>query len=97
MAMIEILTFRLAPGADEAAFLAADRRVQTEYAYHQPGLLRRTTARSEDGTWVVIDLWHSAQDADDCNGRWGRDPVTEEFMAFVDATTVRSERYATLD
>jgi hypothetical protein len=66
-AVIEIMRFRLPPGADEAAFLAADRRVQEEFAYHQPGLLRRTTARGQDGGWIVIDLWRSAADADACD------------------------------
>jgi hypothetical protein len=36
--VIEIMRFRLRPGADEAAFLAADKRVQEEFAYQQPGL-----------------------------------------------------------
>ena len=44
MPVIETMTFRLAPGADEQAFLDADRRVQTDFAYRQPGLMRRTTA-----------------------------------------------------
>ncbi|HXQ74976.1 MAG TPA: hypothetical protein VN791_00670 [Acidimicrobiales bacterium] len=57
--MIEIMTFRLSPGADEEAFRAADGEVQSDFAYQQPGLLRRTTARGADGGWIVIDLWRS--------------------------------------
>ena len=64
MAVIETMTFALRPDADEAAFLAADRRVQVEFAYHQPGLVRRTTARDSAGGWIVIDLWRSADDVD---------------------------------
>ena len=95
--MMEIMTFRLAPGADEDAFRAADRLVQTDFAYRQPGLLRRTTARAAGGAWIVIDLWRSAADADATNARWGEDPVTAAFMSFVDDASVRTERYATLD
>jgi len=95
--VIEIMKFRLAPGTDRSAFLAADRRVQTEFAYHQPGLLRRTTAEGSDGSWIVIDLWHTEGEADACDARWGLDPVTAEFTALLDAGSVRSERYATLD
>jgi len=95
--MIEIMRFRLAPGADEAAFLATDKRVQTEFAYRQPGLLRRTTARGEDRSWIVIDLWRSVQDADACAARWGDEPVTAEFVALIDQGSVQSERYSTLD
>ncbi len=90
------MRFRLRPGDDEAAFLAADRRVQEEFAYQQPGLLRRTTARGADGDWIVIDLWRSAADADACDARWDADPVAQAFMALVDRPSVTVERYQPL-
>lgn len=90
------MRFRLRPGGDEAAFLAADRRVQEDFAYQQPGLLRRTTARSTDGNWIVIDLWRSAADADACDARWEHDPVAQEFMALVDQSSVAVQRFQPL-
>jgi hypothetical protein len=95
--VIEIMRFRLAPGADQSAFLAADRRVQTEFAYQQAGLLRRTTAHDGDGGWIVIDLWRHAADAAACDAAWGQEPVTAEFMALVDPATIQTERYQDLD
>jgi hypothetical protein len=95
--VIEIMRFRLLPGAAEEAFLAADRRLQQEFAYQQPGLLRRTTARGDDGGWIVIDLWRSAADADACDARWEHDPVAQAFMALLDRSSVSSERYQELD
>jgi hypothetical protein len=97
MAVIEIVTFRLAGTTDEAAFLAADRRVQTEFAYHQPGLARRTTARGGGGDWIVIDLWATEADADACAKRSDRDAGHAALMALVDRATVRTMRYETLD
>jgi len=91
--VIEILAFNLVEGADEETFVLADKRVQTDFAYQQPGLLRRTTARSADGSWVVIDLWRNAEDADAAEARWADDPAAVEFMSFVDGATVRSKRY----
>ena len=75
MAVIETMTFALRPDADEEAFLAADRRLQVEFAYHQPGLLRRTTARDSAGGWIVIDLWRSADDADAMGECWDTAPA----------------------
>jgi hypothetical protein len=95
--VIEIMRFRLAPGTDHQAFLAADRRVQTEFAYRQPGLLRRTVARAEDGEWVVIDLWRAGGDAERCSSAWEGDPATGAFMALVDPASVAVSRYETLD
>lgn len=95
--MIEVMRFRLRPGADEQAFRDADARLQAEFAYRQPGLVRRTTARSAEGDWIVIDLWRSSADADACAARWAGDPVVASFMALVDAASVRTERYRELD
>jgi hypothetical protein len=92
--MIEIMRFRLIPGADVEAFRAADVRVQSDFAYRQPGLLRRTTARDRDGAWIVIDLWQSGQAAAAADKLWGQDPAATEFMSFVDGATVTTERYA---
>jgi hypothetical protein len=95
--VIETMTFRLAAAADEAAFIEADKRLQTEFAYQQPGLARRTTARGDDGEWIVIDLWATAADADACAECWESDPVANAFMELVDRSTVRTARYTTLD
>lgn len=94
---IEIMTFRLRPGSSEAEFLAADRRVQTEFAYHQPGMIRRTTGRNPDGTWVVIDLWASAADAANYVDGWHQEPAPLAFMALVDDATVVTQSFETLD
>ncbi|HET6953899.1 MAG TPA: hypothetical protein VFI47_26275 [Acidimicrobiales bacterium] len=100
MAVIETFTFRLAPGADAEAFLAADKRLQSEFAYQQPGLMRRTTARGvgdRAGEWIVVDLWRNAADADAAAARWGGDPAARAFMDLVDGSTVDVRRYADLD
>jgi hypothetical protein len=94
--VIEIMRFRLAAGAAESAFLAADGALQEEFAYHQPGLLRRTVARGDGGAWIVIDLWRSGEDADASATRWDVDPVAQRFMEMVDRSTVTTERYTPL-
>lgn len=91
------MRFRLARHADALAFEAADRRVQTEFAYQLPGLVRRTAARAADGEWVVIDLWRSREDAERGAEAWELHPVTAEYMSFVDADSVSVGRYETLD
>ena len=87
------MRFRLGQGTSEEEFLTADRRLQEEFASQQPGLLRRTTARGEDGDWIVIDVWRSAADADACDRRWDTDPVAQAFMARLDRSSVTTERY----
>jgi heme-degrading monooxygenase HmoA len=95
--LIEITMFRLVDGADEAAFLEADKRVQDEFIPNIPGFARRTTARGGDGEWLVVVLWSSAQEADAAAELSQEDPETRAFQGFVDAATVRTNRYTTLD
>ena len=93
------MTFRLADGADVAAFLSADKRLQSDFAYQQPGLVRRTTARGEGdraGEWIVVDLWDDAAHADACAARWDGDAIAQAFMSFVDRSTVDVRRYGDL-
>ena len=103
--LVEITTFRLvagaagAAGADEAAFLAADKRLQTEFIPNHPGFVRRTTARSAagDGGWATITLWGSAEQADASAALAAGDAVVAEFNGFVDSASVVVHRYETLD
>lgn len=97
MAVIEIMRFRLLDEDDGQAFETADRRLQTEFAYRQPGMLRRTVGRSSGGEWIVVDLWQTGEDADRAGLAWEGDPVVAAFMTFVDGDTVSTARYDTLD
>jgi hypothetical protein len=95
--VVEVTRFRLLPDVDEAEFRAADARYQTDFAYRQPGLVRRTTAISKDGEWIVIDLWRTAGDADGCRRHAVEDPAARAHAAMVDQASVQSARFLELD
>ena len=97
MRVIEIMTFALLAGTDESGFLAADYGVQTEFVPNLPGFVRRTTARGENGGWLVLTLWRTAAEADGAAALAGDDPVVQAFMAFVDRATVNVTRYEQLN
>lgn len=90
--MLEIVTFALKAGADVAAFLAADARVQTEWAYQQPGIVRRTTARGHGGRWAVVTVWSDAAAVDRAAANRGH-PAIAEFDVLVDSATFRRELF----
>lgn len=80
-------TFRLVPGADEEKFLAADARFQEEFAYQLKGHRRRTTARGENGAWLVTSWFDSAESfAAAGSATVGLDAV-EEMHRFIDFGT----------
>lgn len=94
--LIEITMFRLADGAGEEDFLAADKAVQEEFFHHQSGFVRRTTART-DQDWAVITLWGSAEHADAAARAAAGDPTWADFRGLVDGASLDVRRYETLD
>ncbi len=96
MSIVEIMTFRLAEGVTDDAFLALDRRIQTELVPNQPGFMRRTTARHGD-EWVVVTLWASDNDAAAFQRETEDHPLQGELGRAAEAGTVHLTRYTTLD
>jgi hypothetical protein len=93
MAVFELTTFRLADGVDEAEFLAADEAFRTGFLYQQPGLARATTARGDDGEWLIAVLWADDASADAAAA------ITAPEVTALDALTApgpRAQRRYTL-
>jgi hypothetical protein len=95
--MIEILTFALGAGIDAQQLLDTDARVQTEFAYHQAGLLRRTTGHNDDGRWLVLQVWASESAADAARQAFDESALGAEFAALTDPDSVHLERFAGID
>lgn len=90
------MTFRLASEADESAFREVDGRVQVEFAYQQPGLLRRTLGHRGD-RWLVLQVWASSEAADTAATAFEATRIGLEFMTLIDPASLTVERYAGVD
>jgi hypothetical protein len=64
MAVLEVETFSLVAGTDPQAFRALDEAMQEWCYLNRPGLARRTTAKQDDGTYIVITLFAEASNSD---------------------------------
>lgn len=93
--MFEILTFRLAPGVDPAKFRAIDEQIQVEFAYQQPGFVRRTLGRHDDGRWLALTIWADSESASAAQQVFEESDLGEEFIALV--TDVAIERFRGAD
>ncbi len=96
MSIVEITTFRLAEGVGDDAFLALDRRIQTEMVPNRPGFLRRTTAR-HGGEWLVVTLWATEEAAAASQRALDGHPLQVELEQAAEAGTWHQARYVTLD
>lgn len=93
--MFEILTFRLAPGVDAQTFRALDQRIQVEFAYQQPGIIRRTLGRHDDGRWLAFTIWADPESASAAQQAFDESDLGREFAAM--ATDVAVERFRGAD
>lgn len=57
--IIEVRTFRTT--CDEETFLTADHQEQHDLQVRNRGLVRRSTARGDNGEWLVLTLWGSRE------------------------------------
>jgi hypothetical protein len=95
--IVEIATFRLSATVEERAFLEADEQVQQAFFPYRDGAVRRTTARGQDGTWLVLTMWGSLENAVSADAASGSDDACRAFAAMIDTDSMRVERYETLD
>ena len=95
--LIEIDVFGLRAKVDEADFLAADKLVQTELCYQQAGFIRRTTARSVDGRWLVLSLFSDAASAEATADILASSPIAAALRSSIDATSRSVTRFDSLD
>ena len=86
MAVLEIETFTLAAGVDNASFRALDEAMQEWCYLNRPGLARRTTARADDGTYVVVTLFGDASQADPDYFRNTGEAVSKWNTAIVESS-----------
>ena len=92
--VLEIVSFRLVDGSDEAAFLSAARG--TEDMLRQRGSLkRRYLVKSEDGRWTDVIEWTSMEEALAAAEDVMSEPDFAPFGAMIDGATV-DMRHATI-
>ncbi len=81
---------------DVEHFVVVDERVQTEFAYQQPGLVRRTTGRNDDGRWLVLQVWSTDTAATTAARAFDSSAVGAEFMSLVDPDSIHREAFVGL-
>jgi heme-degrading monooxygenase HmoA len=61
MAVVEIVRFKLAEGVSDEQFQVENHNVEAAHVSKQPGFVRRETAHADDGEWLVVIHWESAE------------------------------------
>ena len=85
--VIEVATFRLRAGTTVEDFVAKNATYQTDFAYQQPGLRRRTVAPGLDGEWLVLTVWSSKSDVHRAQEEAAHSAVALDFEAYIEPSS----------
>lgn len=87
--ILEIVVFRLVPGADRSALPAAVRETDAWLA-RQPGFLGRTlTEDPAQGVFVDIGRWTGRAEAEAAGATFMEAPESKAFERLIDPATVQ--------
>lgn len=84
----EVITVRLQDGADADGFLEANKALEEAHIVKQPGFIAREVGVNEDGEWLIVIHWESAENSAASIAKFGEAPGVETFMSFLDAETM---------
>jgi hypothetical protein len=94
--VIEITRFRLNDATSVEDFVAVNAKYQTDFAYQQVGLRRRTVAPGLDGEWLSLTFWGSKADAHRANEEAAHSSVAQAFAACMETSSKTVEYFKEL-
>ena len=92
--VIEITTFNINSDVDTATFEARDGEIEQDFASQQPGFIRRTSGKDQDGKYAVIVFWETLEDADNSIAAFGSDPSVADYFGMIDGSTFSALRFS---
>ncbi len=91
--IVEVSKFRLAPGTDEGAFLEAAERSQSGFLGGRMGS-GRDLLRAEDGSWMDIVRFETADAAKAAFEAFAGHPDVEAFESMLDPSAVTMSHWS---
>ena len=90
--VVWFISFKLADGASVGDFLAASKKVHDEVLSKQKGFISWNVLAHED-TWTDLVTWETMEDAVNGETAGQNNPVSHEFYAFLDPSSIESKVY----
>ncbi|MEM6318061.1 MAG: nuclear transport factor 2 family protein [Bacteroidota bacterium] len=93
---IEIMTFELGEGVEVSAFNAINSKVAKEVTAPKKGFVQRLTGTNE-GKQIVAVYWDSKENSDAALEPFMNNPISKQFMAQMDQSSIDMGRYKFLN
>ena len=84
----EVITVKLQDGADADGFVAANQALEADHIVKQPGFIAREVGVAEDGEWLIVIHWETAEDSAASIAVFEEAAGVESFMSLLDAETM---------
>ena len=94
--VLEIVTFKLAKGVKDEAFIEASKAF-TVFGQKQKGFLGRRLSVTDDGVWMDNVEWETMEDAQAALEAFPRDDTLGPVMAMIDQEAVTMSHHALMD
>lgn len=89
MVVVELVEYKLNPGADENNFLEMQRAVKEYFLDNQIGFLGPIEiCKQENGTWIEIIRWRSLIDAKKAQRDALDDETCNLYFSYIDPSSV---------
>ena len=88
MAILELVTFKLAEGISDEAFLAENEHLNN-WVKSQPGFEYRALAKTKEGSWTDTVFWQNMETASAAQQSFGEEPSLQGMMMVIDMESVK--------
>jgi len=88
MAILELVTFKLATGISDEAFLAENEHLNN-WVKSQPGFEYRALAKTNENSWTDTVFWQDMETASAAQQRFGEEPSLQGMMKVIDMESVK--------
>jgi hypothetical protein len=88
MAILELVTFKLAEGISNKEFLAENEHLNN-WVKDQPGFEYRALAQAKDGNWTDTVFWQDMEAASAAQQSFGEEPSLQGMMKVIDIESVK--------
>lgn len=85
---VELTSFKLIEGADEAKFIEAANQMQSTFLNEQEGFVKRTLVKGKN-EWTDIVYWESAQSMENAMKKAESSPEVAPFMQMINFESVK--------
>ena len=91
--VLEVTSFKLQPTANDSIFNDLDSKVETIFTSKQAGFIKRQSAVTENGEYVVLVYWNTQADADASMQKFMKDESVADYAAMINGSTMKMNRY----